>query len=96
MQTVEPCRRQIICQLPADPHRLTITQQKRYCSRRPQGIRHLHIRHLQILDGARGPLLQLFIGRNMKLDRLLRAFLVEPRDSKLTPVRGFEQNPSEP
>ena len=35
MQTVEPCRRQIICQLPADPHRLTITQQKRYCSRRP-------------------------------------------------------------
>jgi len=35
VQTVEPCRRQIICQLPADPHRLTITQQKRYCSRRP-------------------------------------------------------------
>jgi hypothetical protein len=32
---VEPYRRQIICQLPADPHRLTITQQKRYCSRCP-------------------------------------------------------------
>ena len=37
MRTVEPYRRQIICQLPADPHRLTITQQKRYCSRCPYG-----------------------------------------------------------
>ncbi len=35
MHTAEPHRRQIICQLPADPRGLTITQQKRYCSRCP-------------------------------------------------------------
>jgi hypothetical protein len=35
VHTVEPRRRQISCQLLADPHRLTITQQKRYCSRCP-------------------------------------------------------------
>ena len=35
MHTKEPHRRQIICQLPADPRGLTITQQKRYCSRCP-------------------------------------------------------------
>jgi hypothetical protein len=36
MHTAELHRRQIICQLPADPRGLTITQQKRYCSRRPR------------------------------------------------------------
>jgi len=35
VHTAEPHRRQIICQLPADPRGLTITQQKRYCSRCP-------------------------------------------------------------
>ena len=35
MHTAEPHRRQIICQLPADPRGLTITQQKRYYSRCP-------------------------------------------------------------
>ena len=42
MHTAEPHRRQIICQLPADPRGLTITQQKRYCSRCPYvfGLSH--------------------------------------------------------
>ena len=47
MHTAEPHRRQIICQLPADPRGLTITQQKRYCSRCPKHLlwgasRHEH------------------------------------------------------
>ena len=35
MHLAEPHRRQIICQLPANPRGLTITQQKRYYSRCP-------------------------------------------------------------
>ena len=40
MHLAEPHRRQIICQLPANPRGLTITQQKRYYSRCPDVERH--------------------------------------------------------